>query len=65
MSLADHKAASCIGKTPMGYAEATTMLKRLSRRRKFKAKKRGGAVSVYRCKFCRGWHIGSQLERFE
>lgn len=58
---ADAGARSCPGKTPFATAEsAHRSLKRMTRRRKFKART-GERLNVYRCRQCHFWHLGNSL----
>jgi len=53
LSPADHRAASCAGKT--AYALFSDAAKDVRRRRKRRVR-----LAVYRCRHCRLWHVGSK-----
>lgn len=56
ISYGDH----CQGKVPFDSREMAEIV----RSRKSKSKKtRSGALDVYRCQFCRKWHLGGGLRR--
>jgi hypothetical protein len=59
----EFETASCAGKLQYrDYSAAAHRVKR--QRRRFKDKRHDEArVSVYRCPYCRGFHVGGSYER--
>lgn len=53
--------SSCFGKVRRSYYDAEAMLKRMKNRNRLKSKNQEvhARVRLYRCRVCKGWHIGS------
>lgn len=52
-----HLMAACKGKERYGSHEAAAEVLRRTRNRR-RTRRRAGALCVYFCSFCGGWHIG-------
>lgn len=49
------RAAMCDGKDPLTWAQAIGILRRHAEREKRR--------SMYRCRFCRAWHVGRKPKK--
>lgn len=56
----EHRLVSCTGK--IAYDSPNAAAKARERMLRKKNSERGGNVSLYRCQYCAGWHIGRKAK---